>query len=206
MTALRVHGLSKEFNRRSVFREISFELSAPASLAITGPNGSGKSTLVKILAGVLTATRGSIEYSRDGKAAALNTVRDDIGLVSPYLQMYDEFTAWENLTILSRIRANSRDVGEEAKRLLTDFGLWHRRDDLVRTYSSGMKQRLKYAFALAHRPQLLLLDEPTSNLDAEGIAIVRSVVEEQKKAAILIVATNVETEAEWCVGRIRLGG
>jgi heme exporter protein A len=205
MIALRVSGVAKEFNRRSIFRDISFELNGPSSLAITGRNGAGKSTLVKILAGVLAATRGNVEYVLDGATKAPDDARDLVGLVSPYLQLYDEFSAWENLRVLSRIRSNSQSVECEAEVLLRDFNLWHRRDDLVRTYSSGMKQRLKYAFALVHRPHVLFLDEPTSNLDAEGVDVVRAVAEKQRKRGILVVATNAESEASWCSERIHLG-
>ena len=67
-----------------------------------------------------------------------------------------------------------------------------------------MKQRLKYAFAIAHRPSLLILDEPTSNLDSDGIGMVKGLVEDEKKKGLLIVATNDASEAEWCAGRIDL--
>ncbi|MGH2566941.1 MAG: ATP-binding cassette domain-containing protein, partial [Bacteroidota bacterium] len=109
------------------------------------------------------------------------------------------------LKYLSRIRSNSRLIAGESQNLLQQFGLWNKRDDLVRTYSSGMKQRLKFVFALLHRPSVLLLDEPTSNLDAEGVEVVRRNVEEQKRSGIVVVATNVDSEALWCSKKIHLG-
>ena len=84
-------------------------------------------------------------------------------------------------------------------------GLWNRRDDVVGTYSSGMKQRLKYAFALLHNPAILILDEPTSNLDAEGIDVIKQIIVEQKKENILIIATNDKEEAHWCAQQIQVG-
>lgn len=197
--------LTKEFNRRPVFRDLSIALDDIDSLVITGRNGAGKSTLVKILAGVLSSTRGTIEYLLGEQKLTPGDARDQIGLVSPYLQLYDEFSALENLEVLSRIRSNSVHVNEERERLLQQFALWSKRNDPVRTYSSGMKQRLKFVFALSHKPSVLLLDEPTSNLDAEGVAVVQEVVEWQKGNGIIVVATNVESEVSWCQRKIHLG-
>ncbi len=202
---LTIRDVSKTFNRRVIFENVVFSLSAGESLAITGKNGSGKSTLVKILCGVLSQTSGKIAYVVNGKILDVEQVKDKIGLVSPYLQLYDEFTGYENLEILSKIRANSISIGERADEVLRLVGLSERKNDFLRTYSSGMKQRLKYAFALLHRPPVLILDEPTSNLDAEGIDVVKSIVREQQKNAILIVATNDNMEAEWCQRQIHLG-
>lgn len=203
--SLTVTGLSKQFNRRLVFRDISFSLSQGDSLAITGKNGSGKSTLVKILCAVLSPSSGGVHYAIAGNSLSMDQVRRRIGLVSPYLQLYDEFSALENLELLSQIRSNDFAFAERAEEGLRLVGLWDRRHDFVRTYSSGMKQRLKYAFALLHRPSILVLDEPTANLDADGVSIVKRVVGQQKESAILIVATNDEDEAAWCRQRILLG-
>ena len=120
--------------------------------------------------------------------------------------MYDEFTALENIEILSRIRGVARSDHDRVRALLTLFGLWERRNDWLRVYSSGMKQRLKYVFALVHRPTVLILDEPSANLDADGIAAVRHILTEQKQTGILIVATNDADEAKWCDSALHLGG
>jgi heme exporter protein A len=200
-----VQGLSKDFNRKAVFKDISFSLSSPASLSITGKNGAGKSTLSKILAGLLSSTRGSIVYSVNGTQIGIEEFKHHIGFVSPYLNLYDEFTALENLQMLSSIRTAAQQNDERIKELLLLVGLWNRRDDMVGTFSSGMKQRLKYAFALLHNPEVLILDEPTSNLDAEGIEVVRQMILEQKKANILIISTNDKEESAWCAQQIQVG-
>ncbi|MBM2840078.1 MAG: ABC-type multidrug transport system ATPase component [Bacteroidetes bacterium] len=202
---LALNGVTKEFNRRSIFRDVSFSLGSGESLAITGRNGSGKSTLVKIVCGLLSPTRGTIEYVHDGKMIEGEDVRNHIGLVSPYLQLYDEFSGMENLELLSAIRSDRTLEDGRIDEVLNDVGLWERRKDLLRTYSSGMKQRLKYAFAVVHRPDILILDEPTSNLDKDGIEMVTRRVREQQKSAILIVATNDADEATWCSKKVELG-
>ncbi len=203
--SITVNGLSKDFNRSAIFKDISFSLSSPASLSITGKNGAGKSTLLKILAGLLSSTRGSITYSVNRKQTGIEEIKHHIGFVSPYLNLYDEFTALENLQFLSRIRSSTYHNNEKIKELLILVGLWNRRDDVVSTFSSGMKQRLKYAFALLHNPAVLILDEPTSNLDDEGIEVIKQIIIEQKNENILIIATNNKEEANWCVQQIQIG-
>jgi heme exporter protein A len=197
--------IAKDFNRRPIFRDISFSLSSPSSLAITGKNGAGKSTLSKILAGLIGSTRGSITYTLNDEQVGIEKFKHYIGFVSPYLNLYDEFTAMENLQLLSRIRATTQQNEVRMKELLNLVNLWQRRDDLVGTFSSGMKQRLKYAFALLHNPIVLILDEPTSNLDEEGIEFVQGIVKQQKEEGVLVVATNDKEEAGWCAQEIRVG-
>jgi len=180
--------LKKVFNRRVIFENISFAMESPRTMLISGRNGSGKSTLVKIVAGLLTPTKGSVVVDGVGSASEFDR-RASIGMVSPYLQMYDEFSAEENLKLAMAVRGAPYDQ-QYAHDLLKRVALFPRKDDPVRTYSSGMKQRVKYAFALIHRPPILILDEPMSNLDAEGIGIVRAIMGEHRNGGILIVATN----------------
>jgi heme exporter protein A len=181
-------GLRKEYNRRAVFRDVSFSASAGETLLITGRNGSGKSTLVKIICGVLTPGGGTISLL-NGPEDPRREQRSLIGLVSPYLQMFEEFSAMENLAIAMGIRGLPFDPAR-ADALLERVAIFPRRHDPVRTYSSGMKQRARYAFALIHTPPVLVLDEPMSNLDGEGTAIVRTVMADQRRDGILVVATN----------------
>lgn len=191
-TGIRGEGLKKVFNRRVIFENVSFTLDGPRTMLISGRNGSGKSTLVKIIAGLLTPTKGTV--SLDGARNEFDR-HASIGMVSPYLQMYDEFSAAENLKLAMAIRGLRFDR-EHAHALLQRVALFQRKDDPVRTYSSGMKQRVKYAFALIHRPHVLILDEPMANLDAEGISIVRAIMAEHRSEGILIVATNDLTDVE----------
>lgn len=184
-----VANLKKTFNRRLVFERLSFEIRSGERLIITGKNGSGKSTLMKILAGVLTETAGSFQYILNDKKIDRENIYQIVGLVSPYLVLYDEFTAFENLELFARIR-NIKINDDEIDQVLKRVGLFDRRNDLVRTYSSGMKQRIKYASAILHNPLVLLLDEPTSNLDLEGKNFVDELVENFRSDGIVLVATN----------------
>ena len=199
--SLEISNLRKEFDRRPVFRNLDFSLTNSESIAITGRNGSGKSTLIKVLANVYTQTSGNIELSLDSKKIERQHYYKYLGFVSPYLNLYDEFTGYENLHFVSKVRGLKRNGIDD---VLARVGLYERRHDLVKIYSSGMKQRLKIAFSIIHNPLILMLDEPTSNLDAEGIKTVDSIAEEYKNGKILIIATNDEHEKNLCKGEINL--
>lgn len=198
--------LSKNFDRKLIFKDISFSLSNGDALAVTGRNGSGKSTLVKILCTLLNQTAGALNLNIDGKNIERSRYYNFTGLVSPYLNLYDEFTGYENLQIISNIRRtfDKNNLQENIDTVLKRVGLYERRNDILRIYSSGMKQRLKIAFAVLHNPLILFLDEPTDNLDAEGIKIVDEIVSEYKKDKIIIVATNNEYEKSYCTKEVKI--
>jgi heme exporter protein A len=181
-------GLRMAFNRRTIFAGIDFSVSHGETLLVAGRNGSGKSTLVKILCGLLTPTGGKVEMVGKGPLDE-HARRGCIGLVAPYLQVYDEFSALENMRLTTALRGLPSDDSVH-RSLLERVALDVRRTDPVRGFSSGMKQRLKYALALSHRPAVLVLDEPMANLDADGITVVRALMEEQRGRGILVVATN----------------
>lgn len=185
---IKASNIKKVFNRRVIFHDITFVLSKGQTLRVTGRNGSGKSTLVKIISRVLSPTAGTVEFSGMGAGREADRLAR-VGLVSPYLQLYDEFSARENLRFAMAIRGGRTDE-QEISSMLDVVALSTRKDDPVRTYSSGMKQRAKYAFALIHRPTVLILDEPMANLDVEGMNIVREIMDRQRREGLLIVATN----------------
>jgi heme exporter protein A len=202
---LSVEGLAKRYGRRSLFHGLGFDLGPGDSLAVTGKNGAGKSTLLQIVAGVRTPTAGTVRLWLRGEEVEPEVRPLRTGFVAPYLHLYDAFSAGENLDFLARARRlTEADVRIAA--VLDRVGLGDRGDDLVRTYSSGMKQRVRLAAALLAGPSLLLLDEPTSNLDAPGRAVVETVAQAHRDAGgILLVATNVDHEAALCERAIEVG-
>lgn len=193
---LEINDIRKSFGRKILFEKISFSIKNAEAYAITGKNGSGKSTLVKILCGLLSPSGGTIRYTIDNREIPLSELYPVIGLVSPYLNMYEEFTGEENLMLFMKIRGMAVDAAS-IESLLHRFNIYQHRKKEVRYYSSGMKQRLKYCAALIHKPILLYLDEPTANLDDLGIAVVREVMMEQKKSAALIFATNESEDLQY---------
>lgn len=187
--------LKKVFNRRVVFKDISFEVKSGQVLSITGPNGSGKSTASKIICGLLTPTSGEVALMNDGKKIDRDNTHEHVGFVAPYLELYGEFTALENLQIESKARGLKWKSDDKLHEILDLVGLFNRRNDELRSFSSGMKQRLKYAAALIHEPDVIVLDEPTANLDVAGTDMVFALVDKFRKDKIVVVATNDEKEA-----------
>jgi heme exporter protein A len=195
--SIQSQNLSKSFGRRLIFRTINFSWTEKGSFGISGPNGSGKSTLVKIIAGLIAPSSGKIIHKNSGDEIIPEKLHNHIGFVSPYLVLYEEFSAWENLKIFAQIRGVTFD-DKRVLSYLQQFGLENRKDDLVKTYSSGMKQRLKFVFALQHSPDILIFDEPTSNLDEEGKKIVYSIIKDEAKNRIVVVASNEQRDLELC--------
>lgn len=194
---LTIENLVKYFGRRLVFNGINFTFSSGNIYGISGPNGSGKSTLVKIVADLISATRGKIIHQHNEKEITPEELHNYIGFVSPYLFLYDEFTAEENLIHFSKIRGIEFDK-ERSDSLLNELNLFDRRNDLARGYSSGMKQRLKFIFALLHKPPLIILDEPTSNLDNKGKDTVYEIIEREGKNNLVLVASNEDHDLQFC--------
>jgi heme exporter protein A len=171
--ALSFAQVRRRFGRLAVLGGVSASVAAGEVLLVTGRNGSGKSTLLRCLAGLLAPDSGTIDYSEDGAPLDAARRRRRIGLVAPDLAFYGELTAAENLAFFSRLRGIGRERGDELLRRLELPP-----DRLAAALSSGMRQRLRWAWALLHRPRLLLLDEPFQNLDAAGVAIVRGLLAE----------------------------
>ena len=191
--------LSKNYNGKVIFKNVNINLTEKSSLVINGRNGSGKSTLLKVISHLIRFDKGNIELNINGQKITKEKIYTKIGFLAPYISLYDELTGWENLAFFYDLKVVQRDKKEEElKYLLEKVGLLKRKNDLIRNYSSGMKQRLKLAFAIINNPPLLLMDEPRTNLDEEGISVVYNIAEEQKKRGILILATNEKEDNELC--------
>lgn len=191
------------FGRRRLFEDLTVEVEAGAPLAVLGANGSGKSTLLRIFAGLLAPTGGSARLEVEGQAVPPEDVPRTVGVVAPALQLYEPLTARENLQFLARAR-RLPDADARVGAVLDRVGLGPRADDPVAAFSTGMRQRLRIATALLHRPPVLLLDEPGATLDAAGRSLTESVIGDPR--AVVVVATNDPAEAALCPRRVELIG
>lgn len=198
-----IENLVKYFGRRLVFNGINAFFNSGNIYGISGPNGSGKSTFVKIIANLISPTHGNVVHRVDNQIITNEKLHNYLGFVSPYLYLYDEFTAEENLIYFSKIRGINFNK-EYSDFMLTQFNLYDRRNDLVRGYSSGMKQRLKFIFALLHKPPLIILDEPTSNLDNLGKDKVYEFISNEGGKNLVVIASNDDADLQMCKQIINL--
>ncbi|MBK7104256.1 MAG: ABC transporter ATP-binding protein [Ignavibacteriae bacterium] len=196
-SSLSFQNITKTFGRRLIFKEINYDFVSGKIYGFSGRNGSGKSTLVKIAAGLISPTNGKVIHKDSVKEIIPEKLHNHIGFVSPYLVLYDEFNAEENLYHFAKIRGIKFDK-ERADYLLNEFELLPRKKDLLKGYSSGMKQRMKFIFALLHSPKVLFFDEPTSNLDSSGKEKVYEIIEKESKNNLVIIASNEESDLELC--------
>lgn len=182
-------GLAHRYAPGRGLAPVAFRLDGPAAVAVTGANGAGKSTLLRIVAGLLRPSAGTLRVVADGRALDAAARRHQVGFASPDLHFYDELSAAENLAFAAAARGLADPRGA-ARAALDRVGLAARAADRVPALSSGMKQRLRLAFALLGAPRLLLVDEPGNHLDDPGRETLRRVVEEERRRALVLVAGN----------------
>jgi ABC-type multidrug transport system ATPase subunit len=198
----------KRFNREWIFRKFNYTFLQGKSYAITGPNGSGKSTLLQIIAGATLHSEGTISWSRNSPGAVDNLqlasekIHENISIAAPYLDLIEEMTANEFLSFHSSFKTLTKPFAE----ILAIVGLEKAADKQIRYYSSGMKQRLKLAQAFFSDTSVLLLDEPTTNLDEDGIAIYKKIWKENTVNRLVIISSNDKVEYEECGEVIGIGG
>ncbi len=202
-----LENVEHRFGLRRVFSGVSLTVRTGEVGLVMGANGAGKSTLLKIIAGLLPPASGTVRVQMDERDLDARTRRQIIGYVAPDLTLYRELTGVENLEFFARLRGAPLKH-QQLRDVLELVGLRGRGRDLVGAYSSGMRQRLKYAFALIGNPPILLLDEPTANLDVDGMAMVEQVIAAQQTrpgGGLTIVATNEPREEQWGTVQVRLG-
>ena len=197
--------LAHRYGRRVAIEPVSFTLSAPVVAAVTGPNGSGKTTLLKIAAGLLRAVRGTFALAVAGRDVPAAERRRWVGYAGPAISFYEELSVAENLMFVAESRGLA-SPGTLVAEALERVGLASRAADRVAALSSGMVQRLRLAFALLHRPPVLLLDEPGSHLDDDGRAMLARLVDQERRAGLVLIATNDEREWRLAEQRIELRG
>lgn len=186
----------KRFNREWIFRKVNLEFHSGSSYAITGPNGSGKSTLLQSIGGMLQLSEGSMEYIINGKKTAAEETHNHVSICAPYLEVIEEMTLLEFLHF--HFSFKSFLPGINIREAINIIGLHAAANKQIRYYSSGMKQRVKLAQALLCNAGVVLLDEPTSNLDKQGIELYQSMVERFGAGRVLVVSSNDPVEYAFC--------
>ncbi|NEU09033.1 ATP-binding cassette domain-containing protein [Flavihumibacter sp. R14] len=199
---INLENIGRRFNREWIFRSVTYQFDTGSSYAILGANGSGKSTLLQIIAGSLTPSEGHIIYNDDHKNIDVENIYQHLALSTPYLELIEEFSLPELVDFHFSFKNYHKGIDRQA---LTDLlGFAKIRNKPLRHFSSGMKQRVKLALAMCSDTPALLLDEPTANLDKQGVLWYQDLVSRFASDRLLIICSNQEHEYEFCDHRLQV--
>lgn len=193
---IQVEMLGKKFFREWIFRKMNFHFRGGSAYAITGPNGSGKSTLLKTLSGNIPASEGEIIYRESEQVISPDHWPRYIGYSAPYLEVVEEFNLEELLTFHFAFKKPLS--ADSPKQIAEQMYLQDALQKQVKNFSSGMKQRLKLGLSFFSQSPVLLLDEPTTNLDTKGIDWYLGQIEKVKADRLLIICSNQSYEYSFC--------
>lgn len=196
-----LNNVGRRFNKEWIFRNLTTEFTSGNSYAILGPNGSGKSTLLSVLTGSLSPSEGEISFS-DTKEISIENIYKYISLAAPYLELVETFTLKESIDF--HFKFKNFAPGLDSKKLITILGLEKAANKEIKYFSSGMKQRTKLALACCTDTPILFLDEPTSNLDVQGINWYRELIENFGKDRLTIIGSNQIQEYDFCTKQIQI--
>jgi ABC-type multidrug transport system ATPase subunit len=187
----------KRFRFDWIFRKLNYKFQSGERYAILGPNGSGKSTLLKVLSGHLTPSQGKIGfYSQPNQSIAPEYLYRSVSYAAPYIELIEEYTLEEALQFHTRLQLMQNGI--DATDLQDILALPRARGKEIRFFSSGMKQRLKLALAICANTPLLLLDEPATNLDTQGVAWYKDLISTFAADRLVVIASNDPHDAEFC--------
>ncbi len=196
MISVRLDNAGKKFSREWIFRALSYEFKTGNPVAVTGPNGSGKSTLIKSIAGTIPLNEGSVSYAENGRFIPEEAWYRLAGISAPYLELIEEFTLSESIDFHTRFRPFTE--GLTGSEFISRLGLEKHTDKYIRDFSSGMKQKLKLGFAFFTQNEVLILDEPTANIDQKGYEWYREEVQKLVAERVVIISSNEPREYTFC--------
>ncbi|MES2376374.1 MAG: ABC transporter ATP-binding protein [Bacteroidota bacterium] len=197
-----LQNIGRRFNRDWIFRGVDYTFTAGESYAILGSNGSGKSTLLAVLNGSLSPSAGTIKYFFEDKEVEVEQIFQHLSLAAPYLELIEEFSLEEMIDFHFKFKSYKPGIDKAA--IIDLLSLPGSSNKLIRYFSSGMKQRLKLALAFCADTPILMLDEPTSNLDAQGVEWYLNLVQQFAKDRLTIICSNQEHEYSFCRHRLSI--
>jgi len=207
---IKVSELTKRFGKVIAVNQTTFSVNKGEIFGFLGPNGAGKTTTIRMLTGLLTPDSGDIFI--DGVDIRKNPIKAKmkIGVIPEMGNIYVDLTAKQNIILSGRFYGISkRELDKKADSLLEQFELYERKDDPVKTFSKGMKQRVNIASAIVHNPEILFLDEPTSGLDVQSQRLIKNIIKQMNQRGTTIFSTthNIEEANILCerVGIINKG-
>jgi len=193
---IQLQGLSKRYQYEWIFKSIDYTFESGKSYAIIGPNGAGKSTLMRTLSGHLSPTKGKIVHSINDKTIASDVLYQHLTYAAPYIDLIEEFSLQEQLKFHQKFKPFLPQLS--VNQLIKKLAFKKSKNKLIRHFSSGMKQRLKLILAICSSADLVLLDEPTTNLDRQGVEWYLDLIETFRNNRTIIIASNVEEDYKFC--------
>ncbi len=197
-----LENIGRRFNQEWIFKGINYTFESGQSYAVLGANGSGKSTLLQILAGSLSTSEGKITYQDGGSAIDSEQIYNQLSLAAPYLELIEDFTLNEMIQFHFQFKKFLPDT--DAQQLMEVLGLQTSANKAIRYFSSGMKQRTKLALTVFSDTPILFLDEPTANLDQQGVEWYQDLIKKYTANRLLIICSNQEQEYSFCQNQLLL--
>ncbi|RYE22294.1 MAG: ABC transporter ATP-binding protein [Sphingobacteriales bacterium] len=197
-----LQNIGRRFNRDWIFRGIDHTFVSGESYAILGPNGSGKSTLLQVLNGSLAPSAGTINYFFEDNPVDIGQVYKHLSLAAPYLELIEDFTLNEVIDFHFKFKTYKGHLNREG--IIALLNMEASQNKLVKYFSSGMKQRVKLALAFCSDTAMLMLDEPTSNLDTQGVEWYLNLIQQFAAGRLTIICSNQEQEYAFCKEKLNL--
>jgi ABC-2 type transport system ATP-binding protein len=201
MSIIQAKNLSKSFNNLIAVNDVSFEIKTGEIFGLLGPNGAGKTTTIRMLTGILKPTRGEAHICGYNIQKQPLKAKQLMGIVPEMANAYVDLSALKNLLLMGELYGVRGEIGvKRAKDLLKMFNLYEKREQKVKTFSKGMKQRIILTMALMNKAKVLFLDEPTSGLDVESTRLIRNLIRKfnQKGITVFLTTHNIEEANQLC--------
>jgi len=182
-----LENIGKKYNREWIFKGINLEFSSPSSYVISGGNGSGKSTLLKVISGFNSPTKGKIIYN-ENEIIPVENIYAKVAYTSPYISVFEEYNIEELFNFYTKFKSLKNNISHQE--FVETIELPHAKNKAIKHFSSGMKQRVKLGLAILSDTPILLLDEPTSNLDQNAINWYKNLIQNNLDNRLVFVASN----------------
>ncbi|MBZ9636688.1 ABC transporter ATP-binding protein [Clostridium sp. FP1] len=206
MKIVKIEGLTKKFKDVIAVDNVSLSIEEGEIYGLLGPNGAGKSTIINILCGLLTMDKGKIEILGRGIESSLMYIKQNIGVVPQEIAIYEDLTAYENVKFFASLYGlKGSELKEKVEEALEFVGLLDKKKQYPKSFSGGMKRRLNIACSIAHRPKLIIMDEPTVGIDPQSRNhILQSVKKLNLLGCTIIYTTHYMEEVEAICGNIAI--
>ncbi len=193
---IQLEQLGKRFGNEWIFKGVNYTFTSPGSYALLGANGSGKSTLLQVIAGAIMPSRGKANFILNGQTIEEENVFRHIAFCSPAMELIDDFTLLEQLNFHFAFKRTKKNIS--VAEMVELLQLKQHENKALKSYSSGMRQRVKLACALFADMPVLMLDEPCTNLDEKGINWYKEMIQQYCSEQLVLVASNTVAEYDFC--------